>query len=454
MKKLILLFIAIFSISLINAQTVGDLFTVDHVIYDIKSLSTMTENGTVSVDVTNKTYPNANLTIPVSVTDAGTSTTYDIIQIEAQAFLNNTNITTLVVNCTELNASYRSFENTPLQTVSMPNLTTWNNPGRSFEDCLSLTSVSIPNYSGTLQNQNFFMCENLVTVDLGNVTAIGNQNFQGCTSLESIDLPSLTNINNFTFTNCTSLKNVSAPLATRVGKASFLNCTSLTEIILPSLATVDAVNRDPFEGCSNLAHIALGQAIPPVITGTGSGALPAFTTLAANATLIVPAGASAAYEATALWTDLSIVEGTLSKTATDITYSRSLGTENWYLVSSPVTDETYDDAYVVANNIDATGVVATNNAIGTYTTNGNTWSYMQDGTSASFTPGVGFSVKREDAAGAGNISFTGTGLNTGAVNDVPVSVDGDGFNLLGHPYLTNFDSGVFLTANGNLDGQI
>jgi hypothetical protein len=266
-------------------------------------------------------------------------------------------------------------------------------------------------------------------------------------------LPSVTNINNFSFANCTSLRNVNAPLATSIDRASFLNCTSLTEIILPSLATVDALNRDPFEGCSSLAHIALGNATPPVISGTGSGALPAFTTLPANATLIVPAGASAAYEAVALWTDLSVVEGTLSKTATDITYSRNLGTDNWYLISSPVNDETYDDAYVSANSLDAAGT-GINNAIATYTTNGNTWSYMQDGTSTSFTPGVGYSVKREDAAGAGNISFTGTVLNTGDVTGVTISTTGDGFNLLGSPYLTNINSGTFLTANTNLDGQI
>ena len=38
-----------------------------------------------------------------------------------------------------------------------------------------------------------------------------------------------------------------------------------------------------------------------------------------------------------------------------VTYNRNLGTENWYLVSSPVADETYDDAYVAANSLAING---------------------------------------------------------------------------------------------------
>ncbi len=132
------------------------------------------------------------------------------------------------------------------------------------------------------------------------------------------------------------------------------------------------------------------------------------------------------------------IDGTLTVN-NNATYIRNLTTTNWYLVSSPVTGETYDDDYVTTYNI------ATNNdnrGIATYNTSSDTWSYMQGGGSGAFTSGKGYSVKR---ASAGDISFTGT-LNTG---DVSIAIDntGNGFNLIGNPYATHINSGTFLTNN-------
>ena len=79
-----------------------------------------------------------------------------------------------------------------------------------------------------------------------------------------------------------------------------------------------------------------------------------------------------------------------------ITYKRALAynaliTEGWHLVSSPVVGETYDNAYVSANGL---AINASNNAIATYTTGTNAWSYMQTGGGSTFTPGIGYSVKK------------------------------------------------------------
>ncbi|MBG7612148.1 heparin lyase I family protein, partial [Polaribacter sp. BAL334] len=135
-----------------------------------------------------------------------------------------------------------------------------------------------------------------------------------------------------------------------------------------------------------------------------------------------------------------IVNGTSSG---NVTYNRNLGTENWYLVSSPVVGETYDNAYISANSLAING---TNNAIGSYNTADNTWSYMQTGSGATFTAGQGYSVRRATSAGAGNISFTGT-INTSDVS-VGVSNAGTGFNLLGNPFTSFINSATLLTDNG------
>jgi hypothetical protein len=134
----------------------------------------------------------------------------------------------------------------------------------------------------------------------------------------------------------------------------------------------------------------------------------------------------------------------------NVTYNRNLGTANWYLVSSPVAGQAYNDTYVTDNGI-ASGIVNTaQRGIATYTTASDGWSYMTSGGSGTFDAGTGYSVKR---TATGNISFTGT-INTDNVNGVSVSTAGNGFNLVGNPYTSHMNSGTFLTANTNLEGTI
>jgi hypothetical protein len=126
----------------------------------------------------------------------------------------------------------------------------------------------------------------------------------------------------------------------------------------------------------------------------------------------------------------------------NVTYNTTLGTDNWYLVSSPVAGETYDGDYVTANSLAING---TNNAIATFTTVTNTWSYMQTGGGATFTLGTGYSVRRAAAAGSGTISFSGT-INTSDVA-ASVGIGADGFNLVGNPFTSYLNSASFLTDN-------
>ena len=123
----------------------------------------------------------------------------------------------------------------------------------------------------------------------------------------------------------------------------------------------------------------------------------------------------------------------------NITYNRTLGTTNWYLMSSPVIGETYDNAYVTANSI-ASGT-GDNRGIALYTPSDDSWDYMQSGETATFAAGNGYSVKRTFG---GDISFTGT-LNTDDVSAGELSVLGNRFNLLGNPYTSHIASATFLT---------
>ena len=132
-----------------------------------------------------------------------------------------------------------------------------------------------------------------------------------------------------------------------------------------------------------------------------------------------------------------IVNGTSSG---DVTYNRDLASTNWYLVSSPVVGETYDDAYVTANGI-ASGADS-NRGIAPYVTSDDTWDYMQAGETATFSAGTGYSVQRSST---GDVSFTGTLNVADAGVDVALDATGNRFNLLGNPYTSHVNGVTFLT---------
>ena len=128
-----------------------------------------------------------------------------------------------------------------------------------------------------------------------------------------------------------------------------------------------------------------------------------------------------------------------------VKYTRTLATENWYLMSSPVVGETYDNAYVTANGIASGTQNTSSRGIALYTTSNDSWDYMQAGETATFSDGTGYSVKRSSE---GDVSFTGTlNVDNDGV-DVVLSSTGNRFNLLGNPYPSHIASATFLANEG------
>ena len=173
---------------------------------------------------------------------------------------------------------------------------------------------------------------------------------------------------------------------------------------------------------------------------------------AADAYTVIPAGLTN-YPTSGSAVDINSVTmangSSLISTSTffgNITYTRNLATTNWYLVSSPVVGQTYNDAYVTANGI-ASGA-GSNRGIASYVTGDDSWDYMQAGESFPFTPGSGYSVKRSTT---GDVSFTGTM----PVDNVSIAIT-NGYNLVGNPYPsyiaanTNADSANILTVNNSI----
>jgi hypothetical protein len=124
----------------------------------------------------------------------------------------------------------------------------------------------------------------------------------------------------------------------------------------------------------------------------------------------------------------------------NITYNRTIGTTNWYLISSPVSGQDID-AFASTEGL-AVGT-GDNRGLGDYNNSTPGWEYYQSGASGTgnFTLGDGRALS---LASSGDVSFTGTI----SVADVGIAMTSNtnGFNLVGNPYPS------FLAANSNADG--
>jgi hypothetical protein len=229
-----------------------------------------------------------NLSIPSSVISVGDF-----------AFFACTNLATITVDAA--NSMYSSvdgvlFDKSQTTLIQFPNgkggdYTISNGVTcigvAAFEDCLSLTNVTIPPSVTNVGTVSFSICPNLtaITVDPANSFYSSTNGIlfdKSQTTL--IQFPngksgsytiseSVASIGNYAFYYCTGLTNIIVPNSiTNIGRQVFAECKTLTSVTIPN--TVTSIGDVAFDGCANLINIT----IPNSVASIGSYAF-AFTGL-------------------------------------------------------------------------------------------------------------------------------------------------------------------------------
>lgn len=111
----------------------------------------------------------------------------------------------------------------------------------AFVDCISLTSVTMPEGITAIGNGTFKSCTGLTDVTIPNsVESIGREAFTGCASLKSITIPeSVTAIYDNAFSDCKNLASITIPKnVTYIDKSAFWNCTNAEIVLSENISTI------------------------------------------------------------------------------------------------------------------------------------------------------------------------------------------------------------------------
>lgn len=136
---------------------------------------------------------------------------------------------------------------------------------RAFNDCWSLTSITIPNSVTSIGEEAFKGCKSLTSVTMPNsVTSIGGFAFFGCSSLTSVTIPnSVTSIGGGAFGGCSSLTSITIPNSVReIWSGAFANCSSLTSVTIPN--SVTSIGMWAFNKCSSLTSVTIPDSVKSI----------------------------------------------------------------------------------------------------------------------------------------------------------------------------------------------
>lgn len=126
-------------------------------------------------------------------------------------------------------------------------------PDMCFNNCYSLTTVTLPNSCTSIGGGAFAYCDALQSIDLGGVTTIAQQAFIADPVLTTVTGTSnLTSIGSNAFQNCNLSGALDLSNVVTINSNAFSGCTALTSVTLSKLENIDGENAFGFSGITQI----------------------------------------------------------------------------------------------------------------------------------------------------------------------------------------------------------
>ena len=220
-------------------------------------------NGNVAEVTNGANKYEGDITIPSSI--KVNDTEYSVTSVGNSAFEDCISLTSITIpNSVTSIAGYAFNGCISLTSITIPNSVT--SIGMcAFRHCRSLTSITIPNSVTSIGGDAFYGCSSLTSITIPNsVTSIGYYAFRNCSGLQSITIPnSVTIIRDYAFSGCSSLTSITIPNSvTSIGEGAFYKCLSLTSVTIPN--SVTSIGREAFYGCSGLISVTIPNSVKEI----------------------------------------------------------------------------------------------------------------------------------------------------------------------------------------------
>ncbi len=161
-----------------------------------------------------------------------------------------------------------------LETVVLPESLSFIDTA-AFLMCSNLKSVNIPDAVTALPEDCFAYCSSLTSINLNNVTTIGKGAFENCSSLTELTIPDgVTVIGMSVFKDCKSLTTAKVGSGlSRLPQNTFYGCSELETVEFSLESELNNLGSLSFAYCSKLKSITLPSTVTVLDDGVFAGAL-------------------------------------------------------------------------------------------------------------------------------------------------------------------------------------
>ncbi len=230
-----------------------------------------TVSGT-NATITAYTGSSENVTIPSTISS------YKVTTIAKKAFGGNTTLVSVTIpaSITKIEDAYYNDEGAFQNCSKLQNVTFAAGSAdavigkRAFQNCVALTTVTIPGNYSAIKDSAFEDCKNLKSLTYKQSSySYANQvvnyaAFKNCTALETVSLPTtLKSIGEDAFLNTAMVNLVIPEGVTSIGKSAFNGCAYLKSVSIPSTVTeiADAYynNEGAFQNCTSLKTVVFAE---------------------------------------------------------------------------------------------------------------------------------------------------------------------------------------------------